>query len=267
MNDKKVKNLVIVTAFFLLLAGAVMFFAFDRLDMTKHKTNNYVNYNINDYVEISSLIFEDYKDVYSSINVSKVNIKNLDYYLTTDFMVKQEEIIDNITGFYNQIDVNDNYIPSNTVSSDNVIQMNGTILSIFYKIDFNLDKNVFSDNTKSYVVTTNIDLVTNKVLTEDDLLSKYNYTKAFIADKLFNEVILIEKGQTVIDKETNILLTKGDIERKKEQYVERIITEFDNIIDMYIEDGFLVLVYDTKELKNIFFNNKFNVDIKFRYLK
>ena len=71
-------------------------------------------------------------------------------------------------------------------------QINGAVLSIYYQVNFNLDENIFEDNIKSYITTLNIDLGTNKILTNDDLLSKYSYTKEYIADKLFTENVLID---------------------------------------------------------------------------
>ena len=50
----------------------------------------------------------------------------------------------------------------------------------------------------------------------------------------------------------------------KAYYILKILN---NIIEMYIEDDSLVLVYNTKELKNIFFDNEFNTNIKIKYLK
>lgn len=267
MNDKKVRGLVITTAFILLFVGAILFFVFDKQGMGNHKTNNYVNYNVNDYVEITPVTFNNYGDVYSSINVSKINLKNVDKNLTKEFTLSVEEIISYITGYYNEVSSKSGYASVNTVNSSIKTQMNGAVLSIFYRVDFNLDETIFNDNIKSYIATINIDLGTNKILTKDDLLSKYNYTKDYIADKLFNEDVLINKNEVVIDKNTNMSLTKNDIERKKDDYVNRIISEFDSIIEIYIEDNSLVLVYDTKELKSIFFDNEFDTDIKFRYLK
>ena len=118
-----------------------------------------------------------------------------------------------------------------------------------------------------YVITTNIDLGTNKVLSNNDLLGKYNYTKEYIAEKIFDEDLLISNGQVVIDKNTNISLTKEDIERKKSDYVNRIISEFDSIIKMYIEDKSLTLVYNKRDLRGIFFDNEFDSEIIIRYLK
>lgn len=267
MNDKHVKYLVIVSAIFLLLSGVILYAVFDKQGMKNRKDNTYINYNVNDYVEVIPVVFNDYINVYSSINVSKINFKNIDTGLTDSFIKKQDEIIGYITGYYNEINANANYIPVNSVYSSIKTQINGAILSIYYQVNFNLDEAIFEDNIKSYIITLNIDLGTNKILINDDLLSKYSYTKNYIADKLFNEDVLTEKGQVVIDKNTNISLTESDIIRKKEEYVDRIISEFNNIIDMYIENNNLVLIYDTKEIKNVFFDNKFDTNIKFRYLK
>lgn len=266
MSDKKARGLVIIIAFVLLFAGAFLFFMFDKQGMGNNRTNNYVNYNINNYVEVIPVVFNGYGDVYNSINVSRIELNNLDESITSEFISKEENIIEYITAYYNQISASSSYLPVSTVSSTIKTQINGAVLSILYKVDFNLDENVFNDNIKSYFIAINIDLGTNKVLSNDNLLSKYNYTRNYIADKLFNEEILIGRGEVVIDKETNISITRSDIERKKDEYVNRIITEFDNIIEMYIENNLLVLVYNNEELKNVFFDNEFDTEIKFRYL-
>jgi hypothetical protein len=267
MNERKVRGLVIITAIMLLCAGAVLFFVFDKQGMNKHKTNGYINYDVNDYVEITPVVFNTYNDVYSSINVSKINFRNISDDLTKTFMDKEEEIINYITGYYNEIKSSNNYFPTSSVSSTIKTQMNGAVLSVFYRLDFNLSESIFGNDVKSYVVTLNVDLGTDRILANDELLSKYNYTRSYIADKLFNDDVLIEKNMIVIDRNTNMSLTRSDIERKKEEYIQRIISEFDNIIDMYIENGSLVLIYDTRELKGIFFENEFESDLKFRYLK
>ena len=141
MSDRKVKGLVILAAIILLLAGAILYMVFDKLGMGNNNTNNYVNYNVNDYVEITPVIFNDYSDVYSSINVSRIDIKNIDDEITSEFIEKEEEIIGYITGYYKDIDTSDGYVAINTVSSTIKTQMNGAVLSIFYRLDFNLDVN------------------------------------------------------------------------------------------------------------------------------
>lgn len=266
MSDRKAKWLVVFFAIILLLSGLILFLIFEKQGMGNSRDNKYVNYNVDDYVGIVPVVFNEYNDVYSDINVSKITFKNLDVNLTREFLNKQDEIIDYITAYYNEISLNKSQSIVSKVSSTIKTQINGAILSVFYMVDFNLDEKVYSDNIKTYFITINIDLGTNKVLNNSDLLSKYSYNRRYIADKLFNEEIIIQNGQVVIDKDTNISITKNDIERKKNGYVDRIIDEFDNIIEMYIENNLLVLVYNSEELKNIFFDNKFDTDMKFKYL-
>lgn len=266
MSDRKAKWLVVIFAIILLMSGVVLFLVFERQGMRSNKENKYVNYSVNDYVEIAPVIFDEYNDVYSNINVSKVSFKNLDANLTRSFLNSEEEIINYIIAYYNEISSNKNSSAISTVFSTIKTQINGAVLSVFYRLDFELDEKAYSDNIKTYFITINIDLGTNKILDNSDLLSKYSYNRSYIADKLFNEEILVQNGQVVIDKDTNISITKNDIERKKSSYVDRIINEFDNIIEMYIENNSLVLVYNSEELKNIFFDNKFDTNIKFKYL-
>lgn len=98
-------------------------------------------------------------------------------------------------------------------------------------------------------------------------MSKYSYSKEYIADKLFNDEILIGNNEVIIDKTTKISLTKSDIEKKKNEYVQRITQEFDNIIKVYIENNSLVLVYNKKDLNDLFFDNNYNSQLKLKYLK
>lgn len=267
MTDKKAKFLVIIAAIILLLVGFGLYCLFEKQGYGNKNENTFVKYDIKDYIETKPVIFSNYDDAYSSINVSRVNIKNINNDSISTFLKEEDELIDYITGYYNEIMPRENYVPVNTATSSIKTHINGTVLSIFYEINFTLDEELFDDNIRSYVVTTNIDLGTEKLLTTTDLLSKYSYTKGYIAEKIFDEDVMIANGQVVIDKNTNISLTKNDIERKKNEYVDRIINEFDNIIKVYIENNSLTLVYDKKTLNNLFFDNEFDTDIKIRYLK
>lgn len=267
MNDKKANKLVIISAIFLIFSGLVLYYIFDKQGYNAKDNKNYVNYNVNDYITTIPVIFSDYNDFYTSINVSKLEINNLSPDITKDFINEEKEIINYISGYYNEVMPKDNYTPVNTANSSIKTQINGAILSILYQMNINLDETLYEDNQKSYIITTNIDLGSERTLTNDDLLTKYNYTKKYIAEKIFEEDVLINSGEVVIDKTTNISLTKQDVERRKDEYVNRIIEEFDNIIKVYIENNYLTLVYDKKELNDLFFDNKFNTDIEVRYLR
>lgn len=269
MSEKTAKALVVVRAIFLLLVGFGLYKLFEYQGINKDTTSRkIVNYDIKDYVETVPVVFNGYSNVYSKINVSRVTLKDLDNDVIKNFMDEEDKLIEYITTYYNEINNEvENYIPSNEVSSSIKMQINGAILSIYYELDFNLDKNIYSNNIKKYVITTNIDLATGRILSNNDLLKKYNYTRKYIVEKIFDEDLIIGNGQIVIDKNTNISLTKEDIERNKEEYINELITEFDNFINMYIDNKTLVIVYNKSELRNMFFDNEFDSELIVRYLK
>lgn len=269
MSEKTAKALVVVSAIFLLLVGFGLYKLFEYQGINKDTTSRkIVNYDIKDYVETVPVVFNGYSNLYSKINVSRVNLKDLDNNVIKSFMDEEDKLIEYITTYYNEINNEvENYIPSNEVSSSIKMQINGAILSIYYELDFNLDKNIYSNNIKKYVITTNIDLATGRILSNNDLLKKYNYTRKYIVEKIFDEDLIIGNGQIVIDKNTNISLTKEDIERNKEEYINELITEFDNFINMYIDNKTLVIVYNKSELRNMFFDNDFDSELIVRYLK
>lgn len=269
MSEKTAKALVVVSAIFLLLVGFGLYKLFEYQGINKDTTSRkIVNYDIKDYVETVPVVFNGYSNVYSKINVSRVTLKDLDNNVIKSFMDEEDKLIEYITTYYNEINNEvENYIPSNEVSSSIKMQINGAILSIYYELDFNLDKNIYSNNIKKYVITTNIDLATGRILSNNDLLKKYNYTRKYIVEKIFDEDLIIGNGQIVIDKNTNISLTKEDIERNKEEYINELITEFDNFINMYIDNKTLVIVYNKSELRNMFFDNDFDSELIVRYLK
>lgn len=269
MSEKTAKVLVVVSAIFLLLVGFGLYKLFEYQGINKDTTSRkIVNYDIKDYVETVPVVFNGYSNVYSKINVSRVTLKDLDNNVIKSFMDEEDKLIEYITTYYNEINNEvENYIPSNEVSSSIKMQINGAILSIYYELDFNLDKNIYSNNIKKYVITTNIDLATGRILSNNDLLKKYNYTRKYIVEKIFDEDLIIGNGQIVIDKNTNISLTKEDIERNKEEYINELITEFDNFVNMYIDNKTLVIVYNKSELRNMFFDNEFDSELIVRYLK
>lgn len=269
MSEKTAKALVVVSAIFLLLVGFGLYKLFEYQGINKDTTSRkIVNYDIKDYVETVPVVFNGYSNVYSKINVSRVTLKDLDNNVIKSFMDEEDKLIEYITTYYNEInDEVENYIPSNEVTSSIKMQINSAILSIYYELDFNLDKNIYSNNIKKYVITTNIDLATGRILSNNDLLKKYNYTRKYIVEKIFDEDLIIGNGQIVIDKNTNISLTKEDIERNKEEYINELITEFDNFINMYIDNKTLVIVYNKSELRNMFFDNEFDSELIVRYLK
>ena len=267
MSDKKAKYLVMGGALLLILMGVFLYklFEFQGYKEVKEK-NVYINFEVDDYITISSVSLDNYGDVFGTYNVDRVTFKNIDENLTREFLDEEEELINYINRYYSEIEKVE-HTDLNTVNSKIKTMVNDTVLSVYYEIEFVFDESIYNDNVRNYIITYNIDLKTMTVLSTDNLLNKYNYTKEYISEKIFNDDLLIGDNEIVIDKNTNISFTKKDIERKKYEYINRIVTDFDNIIKMYIERGSLVLVYDSKEIKNIFFEGDFDNNIKVRYLK
>lgn len=267
MSDKKAKLLVGGGALFLISIGIFLYKLFEYQGYREVKQkNSYISYEVNDYITVSSVSLENYSDVFGASDVNKVTFKNINESLTKDFIKSEEELINYIKRYYSDILKND-HSDTNVVNTRIKTMVNDTILSVYYEIEFIFDKDVYKDNIRNYIITYNIDLKTMKVLTIDDLLNKYSYNKDYISEKIFNDDILINENEIVVDKNTNISFTKKDIEKKKKEYINRIAIDFDNIIKMYIERGTLVLIYDSKEIKTIFFDGDFDTNIKVRYLK
>ena len=70
MSGKAAKALVIFSALFLILLGVGLYKLFEYQGYDKKETNKFINYNVKDYIETTPIIFSNYSDVYSSINVS-----------------------------------------------------------------------------------------------------------------------------------------------------------------------------------------------------
>ena len=104
MSEKTAKVLVVVSAIFLLLVGFGLYKLFEYQGINKDTTSRkIVNYDIKDYVETVPVVFNGYSNVYSKINVSRVNLKDLDNNVIKSFMDEEDKLIEYITTYYNEI--------------------------------------------------------------------------------------------------------------------------------------------------------------------
>ena len=268
MSKKKADLIIFGTMILLILVGVVLYIDFDRRGLSKSNKNNTISYNVKDYVESYPVMQDEYLDVFSSVNVSYVNLINLDSSICSSFFSLENELNNYIDMYYDEIksQVGSDYIPVNTVSSTIKTSISNAVLSIYYELDFGLDGTYFNETVKKYFITFNVDLGTNKVIDSDDLFIKYDYKKEDIAEKIYEYEIRIPKDDILIDKESNLSFTGEEIEKKKEKYVQRISLEFDNIIRVYIENNSLVVVYNNGELKELFFDYDYTDELVFRYL-
>lgn len=131
MSGKAAKALVIFSALFLILLGVGLYKLFEYQGYDKKETNKFINYNVKDYIETTPIIFSNYSDVYSSINVSKITFKNLDSDLTKTFENEEAELIDYINKYYDELKKEEDYTSNNTVTTLIKTQVNSTVLSVF----------------------------------------------------------------------------------------------------------------------------------------
>lgn len=97
MSGKTAKALVIFSALFLILLGVGLYKLFEYQGYDKKETNKFINYNVKDYIETTPIIFSNYSDVYSSINVSKITFKNLDSDLQKRLKMRKQNLLTILT--------------------------------------------------------------------------------------------------------------------------------------------------------------------------
>ena len=94
MSEKTAKGLVVLSAVILLMVGFGLYKLFEYQGINKDTTSKrLVNYDIKDYVETEPVILTKYNNVFGSINVSRVKLKNLRNDVINDFYNKEVELI------------------------------------------------------------------------------------------------------------------------------------------------------------------------------
>lgn len=189
-----------------------------------------VSHKISDYIET---------------NGNVIHLKNIDKDIIDYFEKKQGNIINN-----NKI-----------ISTDIEKGLYNNVLSIM--ISYTIEKEKIYEE----IITINIDLKNNKILTSDELieLSKTSYKK--IATNIFDNNIKLENSSnsTVIDSITDETLTAEQFNNNSEKYIIRIREKLPDIMKLYIEDNTLYGLVKLSEIDKIcYYTNKDNrlVNIK-----
>lgn len=186
-----------------------------------HKYGNFyfegtkiVSYRISDYIEIKG-------DV--------VYLKNIDENINSYFIKKQENIINN----------------NNIVSVDITKELYNDILSIM----------ILYNNTDNYeeVLTINIDLTNDKLLSNEDLLDIANTNYKNIATNIFNEYLKLpdDSNKKVIDTITEKELTTSAFNNDSEKYIIRIREKLPEVINLYIQDSTVHYIVRLSEIDEV----------------
>lgn len=199
----------------------------------KHKygknyfNNKIISYKVSDYVDTDG---------------NYVYLKNIDKEIINTFINKQKEVLKN-----------------------NVIDMSVTkgiykdILSI--KISY-----VLYGELSNYedVITINIDLKNNKVLSNDDMIDMVKGSYKDIATDIFNEYIKINNNREVVDAITEEKLSSSAFNNNSEKYIIRIREKLPEVMNIYIENNEVYYLVRKYEINKVCYYT--NTDINMGYI-
>lgn len=190
-----------------------------------------VNYKITDYVDVKG---------------DMVHLKNINEDIINDFISSQENITNS----------------NNIISVDITKGLYNGMLSVMISYTLSDDSNTYEE-----VLTLNIDLKNDKVLSNEELLDIVNTGYKNIATDIFNENIKLanDSNKIVIDAVSDEEMTVGDFNKKSEKYIIRIREKLPEIIKLYIEDNKVYYIIKLSEIDKVcYYTNKDNrlVNIK-----
>ena len=87
------------------------------------------------------------------------------------------------------------------------------------------------------VITINIDLKNNKVLSNDDMIDMVKGSYKDIATDIFNEYIKINNNREVVDAITEEKLSSSEFNNNSEKYIIRIREKLPEVMYIYIENN------------------------------
>lgn len=225
MKKKKGKNsdykrvILVSTMFICIIISMCTYwvFAYKNKYGYLHINKKIVSYKLSDYTYTSGDI---------------LYLKGIDSEINDDFLKRQRDITSNNR-------VIDTRIMSGIYSN---------ILSI--KISY-----VLYGDLANYeeVITVNIDLVNDTVISNDDLIDRVGSSYSDIANDIFDSYIILsdDYDKMVVDAIDNSEISASEFNRNKYKYVVRIREMLPSNISLYIDDGrlyYMVRMNDVNKL-------------------
>lgn len=224
----------------------------EELEKETNDNEYYIDENTSNEEETSNWLIEEEAKQYitledvsltEEVSTKKVKFINIDGNLTKQFYADQQAIIDNIHIY------NDEYIKG---GADYKLKafVNNNILSVVYLIE---EQNAIGTCGTKMAVT-NIDIVNDQVISEEELLNKANtsYNK-LVTDYYNSELVswkkLNEYNKTDIDYYD---VTFKDFSNNKDKYVNIGLAKLPDIIYTYIENGQIKYDYYTIDIGTLF---------------
>ena len=192
--------------------------------------NNNKIYSADEYITLEDLSFN------SRVTTKKVKLNHLDDSVTSDFYKQQEKVIKSI----HQSD-------SEVFNAEYKLKyaINNNVLSVVYAIE---ETNEIGTCAVVKAVT-NIDLVNNKVISEEELLKKAGTTYREIVEDRYEKELESWKENKDFDYYE---VTFDDFSNNKEKYVNKGMEKIADFIYTYIEDGKVKYDYYNISLDTLF---------------
>lgn len=182
-----------------------------------HINNKIISYKVSDYAYVDGNI---------------IYLKNIDNKIANDFKDKQLDIIKNN-------DIID-------IRMDSGIYNNILSIAISY---------VIAEDLANYeeVLTINVNLKTDTIVTNEELLNMANTSYKEIATSIYNEYIALPTDfkYKVTDSITDEEMTVAEFNNNSEKYIIRIREKLPDIIKLYIKDNKIYYVVRMNEINKV----------------
>lgn len=261
--DKDKRQTIIAVILLVILIGAVIVITyivkFSGLanEVDNDNNNNEVINNSNpadQYVMVTPYQYADAEGIFTTFNVSTISFKNLDESLTSEFLQRQQEFIDSIDSYHQQVlDLGVTDYGTNSIMSVINYTVSDSILSVVYQFKVNIP--LLSINTTE-AISLNIDLANQRIMTNDLMLSYLEKDINNVANRVFEETIMTlnfeDNNYVDIDTETKVDAT--NVESFREVYVTKIADYLQNNGIGYIVNDQYNIMYRNSDILALLFN-------------
>lgn len=260
--DKDKRQTIIAVILLVILIGAVIVITYivkfsELANEVDNDNNNEVINNSNpadQYVMVTPYQYADAEGIFTTFNVSTISFKNLDESLTSEFLQRQQEFIDTIDSYHQQvIDLGVTDYGTNSIMSVINYTVSDSILSVVYQFKVNIP--LLSINTTE-AISLNIDLANQRIMTNDLMLSYLEKDINNVANRVFEETIMTlnfeDNNYVDIDTETKVDAT--NVESFREVYVTKIADYLQNNGIGYIVNDQYNIMYRNSDILALLFN-------------
>ena len=260
--DKDKRQTIIAVILLVILIGAVIVITYivkfsGLANEVDNDNNNEVINNSNpadQYVMVTPYQYADAEGIFTTFNVSTISFKNLDESLTSEFLQRQQEFIDSIDSYHQQVlDLGVTDYGTNSIMSVINYTVSDSILSVVYQFKVNIP--LLSINTTE-AISLNIDLANQRIMTNDLMLSYLEKDINNVANRVFEETIMTlnfeDNNYVDIDTETKVDAT--NVESFREVYVTKIVDYLQNNGIGYIVNDQYNIMYRNSDILALLFN-------------